>query len=83
MKYRKKPAVIDAIEWTGSNAAEVVEFMKSSYSSIFDDNQNLTIHTLEGDMKANIGDFIIRGVDGEYYPCKPEIFNKTYEPVDF
>ena len=46
MKYRKKPAVIDAIEWTGSNAAEVVEFMKSSYSSIFDDNQNLTIHSL-------------------------------------
>ena len=82
MKYRKKPAVIDAIEWTGSNAAEVVEFMKSSYSSIFDDNQNLTIHTLEGDMKANIGDFIIRGVDGEYYPCKPEIFNKTYERCD-
>lgn len=82
MKYRKKPAVIDAIEWTGSNADEVVEFMKSSYSSIFDDNQNLTIHTLEGDMKANIGDFIIRGVDGEYYPCKPEIFNKTYESCD-
>lgn len=82
MKYRKKPAVIDAIEWTGSNADEVVEFMKSSYSSIFDDNQNLTIHTLEGDMKANVGDFIIRGVDGEYYPCKPEIFNKTYERCD-
>lgn len=82
MKYRKKPAVIDAIEWIGSNADEVVEFMKSSYSSIFDDNQNLTIHTLEGDMKANVGDFIIRGVDGEYYPCKPEIFNKTYERCD-
>lgn len=82
MKYRKKPAVIDAIEWIGSNVDEVVEFMKSSYSSIFDDSQNLTIHTLEGDMKANIGDFIIRGVDGEYYPCKPEIFNKTYESCD-
>lgn len=82
MKYRKKPAIIDAIKWTGSNADEIVEFMKSSYSSIFDDNQNLTIHTLEGDMKANIGDFIIRGVDGEYYPCKPEIFNKTYESCD-
>lgn len=82
MKYRKKPAVIDAIEWTGSNVDEVVEFMKSSYSSIFDSNQNLTIYTLEGDMKANVGDFIIRGVDGEYYPCKPEIFNKTYESCD-
>lgn len=45
-------------------------------------NIEMTIPTLEGDMKANIGDYIITGVNGEQYPCKPDIFKKTYEPVD-
>lgn len=45
-------------------------------------DKELVIHTLEGDMKADVGDYIITGVDGEKYPCKPEMFRKTYEPVD-
>ncbi len=45
-------------------------------------DKEMTIHTLEGDMKADIGDYIITGVNGEQYPCKPDIFEKTYEPVE-
>lgn len=45
-------------------------------------DKEIIIHTLEGDMKANVGDYIITGVNGEQYPCKPDIFEKTYEPVD-
>lgn len=45
-------------------------------------NKEMIIHTLEGDMKANVGDYIITGVNGEQYPCKPDIFEKTYEPVE-
>ena len=45
-------------------------------------DKEVIIHTLEGDMKANVGDYIITGINGEQYPCKPDIFEKTYEPVD-
>ncbi len=45
-------------------------------------SKEMIIHTLEGDMKADAGDYIITGVEGEQYPCKPDIFKKTYEPVD-
>ncbi len=48
---------------------------------VYQTDKELVIHTLEGDMKANVGDYIITGVNGEQYPCKPDIFEKTYEPV--
>lgn len=77
-KYRKKPVIIDAIQWHGDNIGEVQWFYKTDGILIGD---QIIIDTLEGTMKANIGDWIIKGVNGEYYPCKPDIFEKTYEPV--
>ena len=86
MKYRKKPIVIEAIQYTGSNVNEILAFVKSGTRDIiYCDNDSdagyFTVKTLEGDMRANVGDYIIRGVSGEFYPCKPDIFEKTYEPV--
>ena len=84
MKYRKKPVVIEAIEWTGENFDEVKSWRgKADQLFIhYVNTDDLVIPTLEGDMHADVGDFIIRGVQGEFYPCKPDIFAETYEPVD-
>ena len=79
-KYRKKPVVIEAIQWTGANHAEVIDFMSGDSLDFRD--EGLFIHTREGDMYAAPGDWIIKGVKGEFYPCKPEIFAQTYEPVE-
>ena len=84
MKFRKKPIVIDALQWTGSNYEEVNAFMQVEIGKVnIDDplNPALVIRTLEGEMQALPGDWIIRGVKGEFYPCKPDIFEATYEPV--
>lgn len=79
--YRKKPVVIDAVQWTGDNFDEVYEF--TNETCLWDEGGlGLIIPTLEGDHLARIGDFIIKGVHGEFYPCKPDIFEKTYEPMD-
>lgn len=78
MKYRKKPVVIEAVQWNGKNNSEILSFAKGA-SYIIDD---LIINTLEGRMKASVGDYIIKGVNGEFYPCKPDIFEKTYEKVE-
>ena len=80
MKYRKKPVVIDAIQWIGSNWYEIDQFitvLHETYPSI----GIIKIHTLEGTMEASEGDYIIKGVSGEFYPCKPDIFELTYEKV--
>ena len=82
MKFRKKPVVIEAVQYTGSNLAEICKFMNKSYQQIYNTDGTLSIETLEGTMKANPFDYIIKGVNGEFYPCKPGIFNKTYEPVE-
>ena len=79
MKYRKKPVVIDAVKWTGENFDEITRFATLSRVELSDGL--LHIITLEGMMVADEGDFIIKGVKGEYYPCKPDIFEKTYEKV--
>ena len=95
--YRKKPVVIEAVQWTGSNPCEIQEFAGSAatiikYDPAIDntghfvgfverDRLALSIQTLEGEMKAAIGDYIIKGVNGEFYPCKEEIFEKTYDLV--
>jgi hypothetical protein len=78
-KYRKKPVVISALKWTGDNIEEVLRF--SSDCSIIKTNE-LKIQTLEGPMNASIGDYIIKGVKGEVYACKPDVFEMTYESVE-
>lgn len=92
MKYVKKPVEIEAIQWDGLNLNEILEFVGENLKyEIFDEawrlNQappyiDMKIHTLEGDMEVSKGDYIIKGVRGEFYPCKPDIFNDTYRLVD-
>ena len=83
MKYRKKPVEIEAIQLTKENTCEVLTFCNRSGDIIAsNDDGTVSIKTLEGTMVANIGDYVIKGVAGEFYPCKPDIFEATYEPVD-
>lgn len=77
-QYRKKPVVIEAIEWTGDNGGEVDLFCCGK-AALTSPTMQFVIQTLEGAMRANIGDYIIKGVKGEFYPCKPDIFAATYE----
>lgn len=88
-KFRKKPVVIEAIQYTGTPESnrEIIDWTRgSSTPASMDDRPGrgkaLTISTLEGAHWVIPGDFIIRGVSGEHYPCKPDIFALTYEPVD-
>lgn len=89
--YRKKPVVIEAIQWTGTNLEELKNFVGNSLvydicdaawkvgkgrPKIF-----MQVKTLEGDMQVEVGDFVIKGIKGEFYPCKPDIFDSTYEEV--
>ena len=78
--YKKKPVVVEAVQWTGENHAEMCEFIDPEVFEI-KPKEGLIIHTLEGDHHASPGDYIIKGVNGEFYPCKPDIFAKTYEPA--
>lgn len=80
-KYRKKPVVVEAVRWTGENYDEIAEFMKGSDRLFGRVGSRLIIITLEGPHVATMGDYIIKGVKGEFYPCNPEIFAKTYEEV--
>ncbi len=77
-KYKKKPVVIEAIRFIGSNHEEIREFIGQN---ILCSDLSIVISTLEGDMVAQKGDYIIKGVKGEFYPCKPDIFEETYEVV--
>jgi len=84
MKYRKKPVVIEAIQWTGENSEEVQRFLHNGHEFAADGwvkGRYVEIETLEGLMVASVGDWIIKGVVGEFYPCKPDIFEATYERV--
>ncbi len=91
-KYRKKPIVIEAVQWNGLNLEEIKQYVgKDLIYSIIDTAWQvgkgtpqilMKIHTLEGDMEVSKMDYIIKGVNGEFYPCKPDIFEKTYEKVD-
>lgn len=75
-QYVKKPIIIHALEYTGDNLDDVYKFVgDKAYTS----NGNLFIKTLEGDHRASIGDYIIKGIKGEFYPCKPDIFRMTYD----
>lgn len=77
MKYRKRPVIIEAVQWTGTVTPAVERLLGKQ--KVLPKGASLLIPTLEGVMEARPGDYIIRGVDGELYPCKPDIFNKTYE----
>ena len=80
MRFRKKPVVIEAIQWTGDNVEEVGEFLAGVHWATA--GRNAVIPTREGDMAASPNDWIIKGIAGEFYPCKPDIFAATYEPED-
>jgi hypothetical protein len=89
MRYRKKPVVIEAMQWPGYEGQPFDSWLtKDEHHTValgeFDefDQAPLLIPTLEGTMQANPGDWVIRGVNGELYPCKPDIFKATYESVE-
>ncbi|MGT2812194.1 hypothetical protein [Streptococcus minor] len=81
MLYRKKPILIEAAKWTGENVKEIMEFMGIPHISYEIPSGKLSVVTPEGVMTAKKGDYIIKGVRGELYPCKPDIFEQTYEQV--
>ena len=87
MKYRKKPIVVEAIKFDGSNGDEIIRWahkdLPKEANSIITlwPRPSLNIRTLEGGMTASPGDWVIKGIKGEFYPCKPDIFEATYEKV--
>lgn len=81
MKFRKKPIVIEAMQNIVGMAESITAWMADYCVTPRWENPALIIPTLEGDMKAERGDWIIKGVKNEFYPCKPEIFEATYEKV--
>lgn len=85
-KYIKKPVIIEALQWTGYNYNEVEEYMGKENivlrEYMGDKICSLVIRTLEGNMIASVGDFIIKGIKGEFYPCKPDIFFETYDMIE-
>ena len=87
MKYRKKPVEVEAMQFKRDNFGDIVKFTNGKainfqIERIYTNGECwCEIQTLEGVMKANENDYIIKGVNGEFYPCKPDIFNKTYEKV--
>ena len=86
-KYRKRPVIIEAVKWDGSDDIEyLVNWADSEHKKIIDwygdGTKTLRIETLEGPLRAIPGDWIIKGIKGEFYPCKPDIFMATYQEVE-
>jgi hypothetical protein len=91
-QYRKKPVIIEAIQWVGNNPGDVEQFCEGKLTYDICDTayqvgkgvpvvMNMRIETLEGIMEVSKGDYVIKDVKGEFYPCKPDIFEQTYEEV--
>lgn len=80
-KYVKKPVEIEAVQWDGNNTDDILAFCEDCFSYEKDYVRILVINTLEGTMKASPMDYIIKGVKGEFYACKPDVFVLTYEEV--
>lgn len=78
-RFVKKPVIIEAVHWLGNNVTTIMAFAGDKIA--INPDHTLTVHTLEGDMTGIVGDYIIKGVDGEFYPCKHDIFKKTYDEV--
>lgn len=90
-KFRKKPVVIEAIQWNGNNFDEIMNFMQKDYGTKLNyenaegvaiKSGQLTIETSEGFITASTNDWVIKGVKGEFYPCKSDIFESTYDLAD-
>lgn len=82
LKIRNKPIVRQAIQWTGHNVAEVKEWVGNNIWHNIHSPDVLYVNTLEGQVITRRGDYIIKGIEGEFYPCKAEIFKKTYEVLE-
>lgn len=81
MKFRKKPVIIEAEQWEGHNLNDDNSLFQSESVIIKSDGSGFQVATPEGVMIGKVGDWLIKGVKGELYPCKPDIFEATYEPV--
>jgi len=88
-KFRKKPVAVEAVRWTGKNFGEIEEFSKGMVRRYFAYEKNeaietdyLEIPTTSGDVLASVDDWIVKGIKGEFYPCKPDIFEQTYERAE-
>ena len=84
-RYVKKPVVVQAVEYNGANKEEIEAFVEKKLDTVYTELKEpleLKIPTLEGDMKASKGDYIIKGINGEFYPCKPDVFEKTYDIIE-
>lgn len=84
LRYRKKPIVIEAMQLTFKNRDKIIEFGEGNVTLSWRDGylEGAFVSTLEGGIYATYGDYIVKGVDGEFYPCKPDVFEKTYELAD-
>lgn len=88
MKFRKRPLIVEAIQFNGDDSLSRMEnHWKEAFNSVADYGyseglENFFIETMEGNMCALLGDWIIKGIHGEFYTCKPDIFEKTYERVE-
>lgn len=89
-RYKTKPCEIEALQWTGENHEEMFDFFTEQKEEIDIENillgltsleGALIVKTLEGNMTASVGDYIIKGLRGEFYPCKPDVFEKKYELI--
>ena len=83
MKFRKRPIIIEAVQWKATKESwdEIMAMGDISWKPGEMGGETFYITTLEGDMKVSKDDWVIKGVAGEFYPCKPDIFEATYEPV--
>lgn len=79
--YMKKPVTVEAVQYDGDNLADVVQWISEQHGQSSVVAGKLFIHTLEGAMTVSVGDYVIKGVQGELYPCKPDIFHATYASV--
>jgi hypothetical protein len=84
-RFRKKPVVVEAVLWTGHNLYEVLAFcpgsaLVGSDGGLLSGTKLIHVPTIDNYGYADVGDYIIKGVQGEFYPCKPDIFHATYEP---
>lgn len=89
--YKKRPLTVEAVQWDGVNLSTIKQFCSVIVSEIHDAAWRagvaapvvrLTIPTQYGELEVDVNDYIIKGVEGEFYPCKPDIFNKLYEDAD-